>query len=88
MSLLPSLLHTEFPVIGGASLTILGSQRKPEDVDFATSAAALFAFEEAACNYSHFSKGAVAEWIYSCQEKGIEDIQVSLEFLRMGDGFA
>ncbi len=86
--LLPSSLRAEFPVIGGASLVILGSKRKTEDVDFAASAAALSAFEEATCNNPRFSKGAVAEWTYSCQGEGIEDVKVSLEFLQMGGGFA
>ncbi len=88
VSLLPSSLRAEFPVIGGASLVILGSKRKTEDVDFAVSPAALFAFEEAACNHSRFSKGAVAEWTYSCQGEGIEEVKVSLEFLQMGGDFA
>ncbi|KAI9869201.1 MAG: hypothetical protein M1830_005439 [Pleopsidium flavum] len=88
VSLLPFSLRGEFLVIGGSSLVILGSKRNTEDVDFAVSAAALFAFEEAAHNDPRFSKGAVAEWTYSCQGEGIKDVKVPLEFLQMGGGFA
>jgi hypothetical protein len=45
-SLLSFSLRAEFLVIDGASLVILGSKRKTEDVDFAVTAAALFASEE------------------------------------------
>jgi len=44
--LLSFSLRAEFLVIDSASLVILGSKRKTEDVDFAVTAAALFAFEE------------------------------------------
>lgn len=50
--------------------------------------AALFAFEEAACNDPRFFKGAVAEWTYSCQGESVKDIEISLEFLQMGGSFA
>ena len=88
VSLLPLSLRAEFLVIGGASLILLGSERKTEDVDFAVSATALNAFEEAATTDPRFSKGAVANWTYSCQGEGIKDIKVPLEFLQMGGGFA
>ncbi|MCJ1356228.1 MAG: hypothetical protein MMC33_006222 [Icmadophila ericetorum] len=39
--------RTELPVIGGASLVILGSKLKTEYVEFAVTAAALFVFEKA-----------------------------------------
>ena len=61
VSLLPFSLRAEFLVIGGASLVILGSKRKTEDVDFAITSASLHAFEEAARNDPRFSKGTVAE---------------------------
>jgi hypothetical protein len=88
ISLLPSPLRPSFIIIGGAALVLLGSPRRTEDVDFAVSGAALFAFEEGARSDPRFSQGAVAEWTYSCQGKGIEDVGVPLEFLQMGGAFA
>ncbi|KAI9801459.1 MAG: hypothetical protein M1833_002691 [Piccolia ochrophora] len=88
VSLLPSPLRSEFLVVGGTSLLIIGSNRKTEDVDFAVSIAAFAAFEEAASDNPRFSKGSVADWTYTCQGEGIEDVNVPLEFLRMGGGFA
>ena len=88
ISLLPTSIRTEFLLIGGASLLILGSKRKTEDIDFAVTTAGLFAFEQAICNDSRFSKGSVGEYIYSYIGKGIEEIKVSIEFLQMGGGFA
>lgn len=86
--LLPLSLRAELPVIGGTSLFILGSKRKTDDVDFAISATALHAFQEAECKDPRLSQGAVAEWTYSCQGKEIKDHKVSLEFLQMSGGFA
>jgi len=88
VSLLPPNLQAEFPVVGGTSLLIVGSNRRTEDVDFAVSAAALHAFTEAASNDPRFSEGAVADWTYTCQGTGINDVTVSLEFLQMDGGFA
>ncbi|MCJ1431686.1 hypothetical protein MMC27_001041 [Xylographa pallens] len=84
VSLLPPPLRAEFPIIGGASLVMLGSQRRTEDADFAVSAAALMEFEEAASNDPRFSKGNVADWTYSCQGKGIEEVKV---VKMVGEGF-
>jgi hypothetical protein len=86
VSLLPSSLRAEFLVIGGTSLVILGSKGQTEVVDFAITSAALYAFEEATRNDPRFFNGTVAEWTYSCQAEGIEDVKVSLEFLQMVGG--
>ena len=75
-------------MIGGTSLLLLGGSRKTEDVDFAVTAAALDAFEEAAHKDPRFAKGNAADWTYSCQGEDIEGIQVPFEFLQMGGGFA
>lgn len=77
--LLPTSLRSEFFVIGGTSLILVGSHRKTEDVDFAVTAAALFAFEEASRNDTRFTKGSLADWTYSCETKGIKDLKVSLD---------
>lgn len=87
VSLLPSSLRTEFPIIGGTALIILGSTRISVDVDFAVSATALIAFSIAAANDPRFLKGAVDDWTYICQGEGIHDINVPLEFLQMDGGF-
>lgn len=58
VSLLPFSLQSEFLVIGGTSLILMGSSRKTEDVDFAVSAAALHAFVQGAHKDSRFSLGA------------------------------
>lgn len=84
VALLSASLRPEFLVIGGTSLILIGSHRKTEDLDFAVTAAALLAFEEASRDDIRFSKGALADWTYSCETKGIEDLKVSLDFLQIG----
>lgn len=88
ISLLPPPLRAEFLIIGGTSLVMLGSTRNTQDIDFAVSAMALNAFEQAACQDNRFAKGHVADWTYTCQEEGTKDLVVPLEFLQMGGGFA
>ena len=88
VSLLPPNLRAEFPVLGGASLLIVGSNRKTIDVDFAVSTRALATFLDAASHDPRFSVGSMADWTYTCQEEAIRDVTVSLEFLEMGGGFA
>lgn len=87
ISVLPSDLRKEFPLIGGASLLFIGGTRNTEDLDFAVSTNALHAFTIAAALDNRFTTDGKGTWTYHCTAAHILDLNVSLEFLSMGGGF-
>ncbi|KAI9773523.1 MAG: hypothetical protein M1839_002059 [Geoglossum umbratile] len=87
-SLLPAELREKFVLVGGASMLVLGGDRKTEDVDIVVTAEALHAFEEAAALNPRFRKSVVQSWTYTSTTPEIEGLCATIEFLGMGGGFA